>query len=127
MLSYLRFCERKYVFIKSKFIALGLVVALGAAACSGGSGGAKEKTNPTPDDGPVSVSVTYYDNGTMITRLKSDISYDYSDIFSFCQGQYIVDETRNFPGASSNSISRTLAPEACPDGRLTANDFPAKH
>jgi hypothetical protein len=112
-------------FLKSKVIAFGLIIALGTSACSndGSNKGAKETANPAPGKGPVSVSVTYYDNGTMITDYNaSDTGASYAEIVSFCQGDYIVDQTEDYY-RSGNSVARTLDIKACADGKLTASDF----
>lgn len=114
--------------------ATGLaILGLGLSAC--GQSSSEEAPSPTKSETTAKLVYTlsegkqsgvkiteefYPKDGTRAILYKGDGAY-FQEIYSFCDGIDLVDETFSSTGASS--IERSVGHVACSDGKLTPADF----
>lgn len=107
--------------IRSAAFALALGVAVtGLASCGASEDTSHNAVETESIQGP-RVTQTYFDDGSRLTDYKND-NEDYSDVFSYCDGLDLVDQT-SYNYKSGNAIDRSVAHPACADGKLTPADF----
>ena len=100
-------------------LALG-VAATGLASCGASEDNSHNATTTESVHGP-GVTQTYFEDGSRLTEYEDD-NENYSNVFSYCDGTDLVDQT-SYNYKSGNAISRTVEHPACADGRLIAEDF----
>lgn len=119
-------------------IATALTLALGVTAC-GSSEKTKDSAKPPAQlqiaaNSGVSVRKTTFANGTRLIRLTGAVDQHSNvgnypvDIFEFCDGNDLVEETLNYeygdyPVIAGGSVSRSVDYTGCVDGKLTPSDF----
>ncbi len=131
-------------YFPKKAIALTMILGLGLTACS--SEGKKDPPakphNSKPAPTVPNVQVKYFANGSrelVMTAINKSGAIDgkegidvygfsaVTDIFQFCDGPDLVEETEGFTENDGNTIANGLARSVsfpgCADGRLTPSDF----
>lgn len=105
------------------------MLGIGSAACSSADKAESVKeqtTNTSTPYSPNRVEAKYFGNGTR-TLIMIGGNYEHGglkDIFEFCDGRDLVEETFTTQGASS--VERSTDHRACiDDGKLTPEDFPS--
>lgn len=120
-----------------RIVAAGLVACLGLMACSDNSESKSRHSVPTVPK----IQVKYFSDGSreLITSglnvsdeintgegLDNNTGYSgLTDIFQFCDGPDLVEQTKGWTSNEviSTSISRSVDYRGCADGRLTPSDF----
>jgi len=113
-------------------VAAAVALGLGVTACGSSGKSSREADQPSSgtsrlDSSEVAVSAQYFSNGTRELHLNtSGEAHAYNNIFEFCDGNDMVEETiRDFYGSAgeTSAISRSVDYPGCTDGKLTPADF----
>lgn len=120
-------------FFTNRNIRLGVALAAGITALGLASpeATAADPKKHAPSKSEITVSTQYYSDGTRMLRYhgtattENGAGYDFpSDVFEFCDGPDLVEQTlgtQNFPAGSMNRISNYHG--CVDDGKLTKRDF----
>ena len=84
----------------------------------------------------ITYQTKYFDDGTRLIKFSGqevhspDYGYTPNDIYEFCDGRDLVEETLTYVGGNGElpeSLSRSVNHPACADGKLTPSDFTIHH
>ena len=118
--------------LKLKTASLGLVTLLGVSACAESSATARSTPEAPKRNPGIAHSVEYYADGSRVIHLRGNTLDGNEamtfplDIYQFCDGKDMVEQTLGERGYASGAITRDINYPACTDGILTASDFSSK-